>query len=226
MIYYDGYHFPVDQTFDGGDSALRAALLHLFLGPRDLRVMYEDDGWLVRHPVAEPWWNPLNMSRDNSIPLIAALPPEAVRRVFWRFAKRGFLGQNWQRDWPGSWKYPWPHKIAVGDPKDIGTWRLFDGPDIYTPDHAWHMITCGRIWWLYWFAVIGIPWMVVSMYLHSLSSHREHNQIICMAYRQGPWAVRLFKWLVPAWKQDLLEYWGSRNEIEYYEMIAARLEEV
>jgi len=224
MIYRDASGFLVDETLDGGDSALREAIAFLFSEERDLRSFYERDGLLVRHPEQVPWNNPLNMSRDNSVPIIAALPVEAVRRVFWRTVKRGFFAQNIERDYPGSRKYPWPHKIKVGDPVDIGTWRVFDYADPLMPDHIWHLIWCGRLWPLYWWAVIGVPWMVVSMWLHAHSSHKEHNQIICMCVRQGQWAVRLFKWLTPTWKQDLLEYWGSRNEVEYAVMVIGQLE--
>lgn len=227
VIIRDSHGLPVDITMDGGDSAVRAGMLALFANYFDHIDEYEHKGLTCRHPVQDPWCNEWNQSRDQTIPLVAGLAVagnrEACRRIFWAHAKRGFFSQNTERDWPGTTKYPWPHKMQGGDPKDNGKWRLFDFADPLFPDHIWHLILCARITWLYPFAVIGIPWMIVSMALHGLRAGREHNQIIAMCMIQGPWALRLFKALTPSWEADVRTYWDSRHEGRYADLIVRSL---
>lgn len=221
-IFKDGVGFPVDQTGDGGDSAMRAGMLEQFHPSRQLYVGYEvASGTLTRHPFQKPWNNPKNMTRDQLIPRLAGLwamgQNDVCRRVFWFYFKRGFVGQNTQRDWPGSTKFPWP-QVVTENGRDY-EFRYFDGPDLFTPDHILHLILCARLWFFYWFYPIGTAWFILSLLFNSKSSHREHNQIISMCNVHGAWAMDLFKKLIPTYKEDLLEYWGCRGEIEYAEKI-------
>lgn len=158
MIYFDDFGFPCDHTGDVGDSAVRAGLLKLCSSGEKWQYSVLDyeisPGCLVRHPHTEPWCNYKNMTRDNSMPLIAAYhrlglidPP---RRVFFKLLKRGFVGLNTERDWPGTVKRPWPHVMRGGDPKDEGKTRLFDFPDLFwSPAVIGCLILAGRIRPLY-----------------------------------------------------------------------------
>jgi hypothetical protein len=230
MIYFDDSGFPVDQTCDGGDSSVRAGLLETFEGRHFSNAYFRTSGQLVRHPSQSPWSNSKNFSRDQLIVKMTGIwrhqENQIAGQIFWSHARRLFFCQNVERDVPGSRKFPWPHQITVGDSKDLGRWRLFDFADILMPDQIWHLIRCARIRWLSVFAVIGAPWLVLSLWGHSRSRHKEHNQIICQCWVAGRWAVSLFKRWVPSWKNDLEIYWGSRNEIEYAKMIIKSLEAV
>lgn len=187
---------------------------------------YEAYGKCMRYPFVAPWNNTKNFSRDQLIPLVAGLSALGdkypAKRVFWSHARRLFFCQNFERDYPCSTKYPWPHTFT--NDKGMKETRLFDFADPLMPDHIWHLIKCARIYYLYPFALIGIPWLVLSIFFHGRSSHKEHNQMVSMVKVQGKWAIKLFKRWTPTWKEDLREYWGSRNEIEYAEMIIKDLE--
>lgn len=65
MIYKDSNGFPVDQTMDGGDSAVRAGILALCNHPQKYGIDYNRyevnfSGHFTRHPIQEPWNNPKN----------------------------------------------------------------------------------------------------------------------------------------------------------------------
>ena len=227
MIFHDEHGFLVDETSDGGDSAMRTGMLALFRIERaPLLHYYEHEGQCVRHPLDKPWNNPKNFTRDQLIPLTAGFYADGMitqaRRVFWAHAQRGFFCQNFERDYPGSTKRPYPHTFT--NDKGQNESRIFDFADPLMPDHIWHLIKCAKLYPLYWFAVIGIPFFVLSMFFHSLSAHREHNQIIAMAKVQGRWAELLFRVMTHNWREDLRQYWGPRNEIEYAEMIIEDLD--
>jgi hypothetical protein len=206
---------------------MRVGILNLFKYSEDTSIFYyEKDGVCVRHPTDAPWNNPKNFSRDQLIPLVAGFYgrdlTEKAKRVFWAHAKRFFFCQNSERDVPGSTKYPWPHSF-VNDKGQEET-RKFDFRDFLMPDGVFHLIKCARIYPLYLFGLIGLPWLALSIYGHSKSSHKEHNQILCQCKVAGKWALRLFVKLVPNWKEDLREYYGSRNEMEYADIIIQDVE--
>jgi hypothetical protein len=212
--------------------------------------LYESNGLCVRCPSKEqePWNSPHNFSRDQLIPLVAGLSPSAARRVFWSHAKRLFFCQNIERDVPGSVKSFWPHEFwkdsnpnsktfrkpfhwrklgfvrSLGESRNGIEERWFDYRDILMPDHIWHLLLSAKLWPFYWFALLGIPWLILSILGHSIGPHREHNQLICQCKVQGRWAVWLFKKLNRKWKQELRNYWGTRNEIEYAEFMIRELD--
>ena len=226
-MYFDADGFPVDQTGDGGDSAVRSGLLETFSKARFPE--YTDlSGLLVRHPKQTPWNNSRNFSRDQLIVKMSGLwasgSRSLARRIFWSHLRRLFLCQNIERDHPGSRKFPWPHQIRIGDAKDVGRWRLFDYRDVLMPDQVWHLMRCARLRWGNGFAVLGIPVLFLSILIHSRSGHKEHNQLICQCYVAGPWALKIFRNLVPKWKDDLRSYWGARDEIEYADLIIRAIE--
>lgn len=232
MIYLDDDKFPVDSTLDGGDSSMRMGMLLLCGQTTACNVrLYEhelDSGILRRHPSQDPWSNPWNFTRDQLVPITAGLHRLGMesfcQRIFYAHAKRFFFCQNFERDYAGSKKFPWPHTF-INDRGEPET-RKFDFADVLMPDHIWHLILCARLWYLYPFAIIGIPWFILSLYFHSISSHKEHNQIICQAKVNGKWAVKMFKFLVKDWRVDLWEYWADRNEREYAKLIIDDLEKI
>lgn len=211
---------------DGGDSANRAGLLAiagdeqlLFVTRgQELLNLYHKGGICVRHPSQVPWNNPKNFTRDQLLPLTAGLYAQRryseVRDIFWAHAKRFFFCQNSERDVVGSTKYPWPHSF-IND-KGVKETRMFDFADPLWPNDIWHLIKAGRMWYLYWFAIIGIP-----CFLFALGSHCEfykgddEGQMIAACYIQGPWALRMYRTHRKGWISKLESYWnGWRNQPE------------
>lgn len=257
MIYFGPNGYLSDRTKDQMDSAVRNGIKGIFGQGQNNAGLYIRKGQLLRCPSEQsPANNPKNVTRDNSIPTIAAraiqdtnLSRHDLREVLWATVKRGFFSQSIERDLPGSRKLKRPHSFYKDSRPTADTlpmkfnWktfkfenqlppvkdveietRMFDGPDLFTPDHIYMMIKGAKIWWLYWYGLIAIPWLIFSIEGHGRSSHKEHNQLICMCKVYGDWAVNLFKDCVPTWKEDLREYWGSRGEIEYAEMIILDLD--
>lgn len=235
MIYKDSKGYPVSRTDeslgcvgDGGDSCVRASLIKI-TSPTDghfSMAEYVKGGLGVRHPDETPWNNPWNFTKDQLLCLIAALYKigrhDLIRKIFYAHFIRLFFCQNFQRDAKGTWKYPWPHKMQGGDPKDNGKWRIFDFADpIWAPDHLWHMIKGGRIYPLYFVALLGIPLLWFRLYLNTVMSQKKNelNQIFCQSVVAGEWAEKLFlktKDLIPS----LIRYWDvDRGEGEYVKMI-------
>jgi hypothetical protein len=210
VIYKDGAGFPVDQTGDGGDSNVRNCVLHL--ADRSLanpRWFYIDKDFNpCRHPTDEPWNNPKNFSRDQLTMLIAVSTFE--NKEFFRAAlKRCFFAPNFERDWPGSTKYPWPHKVD-------GKWRWFDFADVLLPNHIGMMIVAGKIWPMYWFVPISYFFHILGMVLHKYSNHHEENQMLAECYVYG--TLKFYTWLNPRWNEVSEKYWASRNEREYHDL--------
>lgn len=239
MLRRDERGFIMDQTGDGGDSANRAGLLALLGSDREKLWMYEvEKGLAARHPSQAPWNNPWNFTRDQLVPYMAGLWRQgegdtfmttsfcthAAKRIFWRHARRGFLAQNWERDYPGTTKYPWPHEY---DDKTDGAHysKWFDGPDLLPPGDVWHLILCARIWPLYWFGLIGYPWLVLDIVAHGLTNKsNDEGQIIARCIVAGKWFVRIYKKVKPDWAEALEEYWTvRRNMSEMKDMIVTAL---
>lgn len=230
MIKRDLNGFIVDDTMDGGDSANRAGLMVLF-GEKIFLSDYllfnskhELDSPCTRHPYQRPWNNPKNFSRDQLIPFVAGLwrqnRQDLVRKIFYAHIKRFFFCQNFERDWPGTTKYPWPHKVD-------GKWRMFDFADPLLPDHIWHLILCGKIWPLYWFGIIGYPWLILSIMINAMGSSNDQGQIISQCVVAGRPFVRFYKWRTVDWKKRLATYWYfSRNQREIEIAIRTGIENI
>jgi hypothetical protein len=89
LIYFDSYGLPVQRNCDGGDTAQRVGWMWLGIHLRTvlgnpwhisppitfeqaLQVLEpQQDGMFIRHPVT--WNDPKDFSRDQTIPLIAAM---------------------------------------------------------------------------------------------------------------------------------------------------------
>jgi hypothetical protein len=215
----------LDSRGDGGDSANRNGLVSTFEPGQCLPLLkFVNKGICVRHPTQAPWNNPKNFARDQLIPLVSGLAGkhqhDTVKAIFWAHARRLFFCQNFERDEPGSTKYPWPHTF-VNDKKETET-RAFDFADFLFPGDVWHLIKCAKIYWLYWFALVGLPWFMADLYLHcQFNTDDDEGQIIAKCKVQGQWALRLYaKWRVN-WDRKLWDYWKvRRDQIEIYQLLA------
>lgn len=230
MIKRDKYNILVDSTGDGGDSANRSGLARLCGSLEELHE-FEVDGLCMRHPFQKPWDNFRNFSRDQLLPLIAGFHEDdelegylASKRIFWSHVRRLLFCQNFQRDIPGSWKYPWPNTFIndKGESEKV----LFDFADPLLPDHIWHLILCARIYWLYGFGIIGIPWLCGALYLHCrFDKSNDEGQIISQCIIAGPWFVKKYKQWKPDWKDSLNQYWNIRRQIpEMSDLISKKLD--
>ena len=208
---------PVDNAADDqGDSARAWGILQIvqFTGeplcPADKFMA----GWGVacRSPSQVPWNNPWNFTRDQLMCLVAGFEAvgrhDLVRQLFWRHASRLFFCQNIERDYEGTTKYPWPHRFT--NDKGEKEFRAFDFADILFPDHIWHLILAGRMWYFYPFAFIGIPWLAIGILVRIYSDNRdfELNQLFCQCYVAGKWAMRMFK-RIPDWEISFRKYWAG-----------------
>lgn len=198
-------------------------------------------------PVGKPQTNPKNVTRDQLIVKLAGYAKtgrqDICKRVFLELKRNGFRAPNTERDMPGSVKMRCPHEFYKdSNPNEITLplkfnflkfkfesqltqvgyeieRKMYDAPDLLMPDHVYHFIKCAGLEGYYFSKVMGVAWLALSILGHSLSSHKEHNQIACQVKIAGNWAVGLFKLLTPSWKEDLRKYWGSRNESKYAELI-------
>lgn len=225
MIRYDDLGFPVEARMDGGDSAVRMGILALCGKDKDTDKVeaYEiQPGMLVRHPTQFPWNNPKNYSRDQLMCFLAGVDKlelrDLAKRIFWSRAMSLFFAQNTERDIPGSTKYPWPH-IFIRMEDGQTECRNFDFADPLMPNNIWAMIKAARIYWLYWFAIIGIPFYIITLIGHSIGNHYEENQLICESAINGKWALKLYKLINKNWKKVSLKYWTDRDETEYHDML-------
>lgn len=223
MIYRDHNGYLCTDSGDQGDGSLRVGILGLFSKMEIPILDYVKDGWIVRSPIQEPWRNKLNMSRDNTIPFVGGLWARGFHKeaaqVFWRTVSRGCFAANSERDFPGTTKYPWPHKMEGGDPVDNGKWRMFDYADPILPHQLFYMALCGKVWQMYWLAIIAYPLMFLSILFNSRKINSEQNQIICMAKVYGlPWPW-LYKYFNPNWVDQTKYYWESRGEKEFSDFI-------
>ncbi len=238
MIFRSDGHLPCAKGGDQGDSAVRAGLLEIAdLLIEDISQYEAYPGELVRSPYQFPWNNPGNFTKDQMKCLVAGLYKagrhDIIRRVLYATIKRCFFMQNIDRDKPGSTKLPYPHK-NYKDSNPLATTypfyakkqpnavlgeiesRTFDYADPMFPNDMWFLIKAAKAYELYWFAIIGIPFFILDMVLHSLGTHNEENQTICECYVNGRWALNLYKFINRKWQDISYKYWSERGEIEYH----------
>jgi len=247
MIKLDQDGVPTDViSKDYMDSAVRAGILTITKHDKAPYLKYYvlNNGEFIRGPKTSKATNPKNFTRDQMLCLVAGLSTNAeyhedIRTNLYNRIKSFFFAQNTERDEPGSTKYQKEHFFYKDSiPNSTTTFdvtelnlryevesKKFDGPDILMPQHLWHMIKASRTYWLYPFALIGLPCYLLDLVVHSLSSNKfEENQHICMAYVQGKWAMKLYKVLNRNWKQVSMKYWLDRNEIEYHDSLLEMME--
>jgi len=221
MIYVDDKGLPTDKTGDCGDSAhFCGALASIFpqKGFGDLLHNYLTPwGWLMRHPKRPPDNNILNCTRDQWTAWAAgcyhakkAWP--VILTLAWLILRLD-LFQNIQRDYKGSWKYPWPHSF-VND-KGLREKRAFDFADFLTPGGWCFGLKAGRIP-LY---VILLPFFYLELVLFCVfdKGDDETNMILqCSVVGLG--SLRVYKRLRKNWEKKLWRRWvASRDMIEIYE---------
>jgi hypothetical protein len=232
MILKDGKGLILDNTGDGGDSCNRTALYEIFLSQEKslLKYFVDKEGNCVRHPVFIPWNNKNNFTKDQLKPLIAALylskQYDLVFIVFLAHIQRFFFCQNFERDYEGTKKYPWPHIMKGGDPKDNGKLRMFDFADPLLPNDIWMFIICCRSYVLMPFIVAGIPAFIFNLFLFcKFNKGNDECQTIVECMVNGKWAVLLYKRWRPDWKFKLKEYWEiNRDQSEFSNAIIKKLE--
>lgn len=251
MIYYDGNGYPVNETLDGYDSSVRQGILSITKGDQGKAKAYEKHGLLVRHPLQPGANNPWNDTRDNMIPMIAALHAEgeieAIRRVFWKVVKRGFFSQSFERDVEGSKKKLYPHKFYKDswnsltqkrDPTTVPMWehlsphseiekRWFDWADPFLPDHMAMLIKATGYKILYPLILPGLVWLWLSFFLKKDQDQSRHelNQLFCQCYVLGPYWLKKITQL-KGWASSFNNYWVERNEGEYSDFIYAYLKKL
>lgn len=219
---------PVDNgANDQGDSARAWGILQLVqytgepLCPPE-RFMA---GWGLarRSPAQIPWNNPWNFTRDQLMCLVAGFYVlgryDLIRQLFWRHLLRFFFCQNFERDYVGTKKYPWPHSF-IND-KGEREFRWFDFADPLSFDQIWVLIRAGRLWYLYPFGIIGLPVFYVKLLLMNSKSHAdvELNQLFCQCFIAGKFFIKMFK-DIPDWELSFKKYWcGWRVSCEIAEKL-------
>lgn len=253
MIKLDQDGIPTDViSEDYMDSAVRAGILTITKHEKAPYLNYYvlRNNEFIRGPKTSKATNPKNFTRDQMLCLVAGLSTNedyhlTIRKNLYSRIKSFLFAQNTERDEPGSTKYMKPHYFYKDSIPNVATvfnkneliyresdsvtieYKKFDAADILMPQHIWHMIKASRTYFLYPFALIGLPCYLLDLVVHSLSSSKfEENQHICMAYVQGKWALKLFKMLNSNWETTSLKYWYDRNEIEYHEAIVKMMSEV
>lgn len=209
MIYTDYLGYPTDRTGDGGDSAVRNGVFHL-VGSNlamDFEAYHQGNGNLSRHPTQLPWNNPKNFTRDQLMMAIPGLSQSLARKVLLGVVKRFGFAQNFERDEPGTTKYPWPHKVD-------DEWRAFDFADPLLPNHWGALIIQSKLYFLYPLLLLSYIFHLITLYTHAKGSHHEENQMIAESYVYG--TLKLYTKWKPHWVHVSEEYWRRRNEVEYH----------
>jgi len=255
MIYLDSEGYPVNVTKDGMDSSVREGILQITQPEIWKKVKdpdnYERNGFLMRHPLQDTASNERNNTRDNMLPMIAALfardEVAALRRVFWRVVKRGCFSQSFERDVRGSGKKLYPHKFYKDswstitlkhDTITVPLWkhlsphskivkRWIDWADPFMPGHMAMLIRATQYKWLYPLMLPGLLWLWVSFLFMKQNSQKdtELNQLFCQCYVLGPYWLRKIKTL-PDWELSFRNYWGKRKESEYADYIIEYLKKL
>jgi hypothetical protein len=219
---------PVDNgANDEGDSARAWGLLQMVqytaepLCPPE-RFMAQW-GWARRSPGQKPWDNRWNFTRDQLKCLVAGFVAlgrhDLVRQLFWQHLLRLFFCQNFQRDYEGSWKFPWPHWFT--NDRGEREFRAFDFADPLFLDDIWILIRGGRMWYFYFFGLIGIPlfWLRLGIMARSSKADVELNQLFADCFVAGRWAMKKFK-EIPDWEISFRKYWcGWRLQCELAEKL-------
>lgn len=196
-----------DPTYmDGGDTSRATGILALVGSEKDqkllpLHVIWS--GYFVRHPGQIPWNSPQNFSRDQMICLIAGM---------WRTKQHGFVRKFFFE----RLKY-W---LRCQNTHENNGLQKKEGADIlWNPSVIWHMILCGRIWWLYWFAPLGYLFQVCDILWNCyVTPQGEQNQIFCIVVVSG--LLPLYLKLHPDFDASMNKYWSEwRDQKEIADMI-------
>lgn len=194
-------HRPSDPTYlDGGDSCMRTSMNGLTGSVIDILCLHDfvkSTGEVVRHPKQEVYSDTRTTTRDQTLPLIAAMNNHRVykpflKRIFYSHLKRGFLGQNVLN-------------------QDLSTKPWYSGRDINHPGHAMLMAKAANL--KLWYYLLFIPGMICMLgellFTTKIRPWRESNQAIAMFDIAGVWWLKAYTKLHPNWKKPLEDYWGG-----------------
>lgn len=227
----NGYPMSVDDTMD---SAVRISILNLADDCKfedKIRLSnYEKNGILFRCPEGPgASANPNNCTLDQARMLIMAFYvrgyTDKLKRIWWAYFKRGFFGQNIDRDFAGSRKRPWPHsfyKDSNPSSKTFDFWeehynvdnmeqKNFDYRDPSGPDFWWVLTKAAKMYWFYPVAILGYPLHLLRL---KNKTEGEFNQTIADCIVLGTTSK-----LNSMWNAEGCAYWGTRKEIEYAQII-------
>lgn len=140
----------------------------------------------VRHPDVSPWNNPLNVTRDQSNPMLGALALWNCDRELWQqlknFIKRCFFYQSFERDFPGTTKYLWPvyyrkderfDDITIVD-RDRWIWKP-DFADPMLPHDLNYFLRSFRSAVLYPAVLFGDLFLLAETFLYILKCKRDET---------------------------------------------------
>lgn len=253
MIYLDVNGFPVEQSYDGGDSAVRAgitAVCNLDTNV-DLERYCVGDGGLVRHPTQAPSNNPNNFTRDQMLCLVAGLYAQGkhdiIKKVLYGRLKSFCSAANTERDHVGSGKMKRPHAYYKdSNPNTLTRPMKFDWAsfkfkiDTDEFDMTYELeskmfdsadpLLPNHMWFLikaartYWL----YPFFLIGMPIHLVSlyihSKTDHfEENQAICESYVCGTLSLFKTWNTEWKTINTKYWSDRNEIEYQHMLEAKL---
>lgn len=178
----------IDTPDDGGDSARSTGIMALAGSYTDailLPLFVLDDGRVVRHPYDPKWSDPALTSRDQLIPVLAGL--HAIKR------------------------YDLARKVFKAYAKRL----FFINWDVLFIASIWHMVLCGRAYWLYFLGAIGYPYLFLSVLFYCwIRPWSEQNQFISMLYVAGrPW-LWIYAKLHPDYKKAIRDYWSGWRRLE------------
>lgn len=253
MIYLDINGFPVDASYDGGDSAVRAGIIAV-CNPSttiNLEQYYTHSGNMVRHPTQIPSNNPKNFTRDQMLCIVAGLYAQGkydiIKKVLYGRLKAFCFAANTERDYAGSTKMKRPHSFYKDSNPNTKTvpmkfdWSSFKFKidiDEFDMTHELESkmfdsadpLLPNHIWFLikaakaYWL----YPFFLVGMPIHLVSmyihSKTDHfEENQAICESYVCGTLNLFKLWNKNWKAINSKYWSDRNELEYQTMLEAKL---
>jgi hypothetical protein len=211
-------HDPANPEYlDGGDSARATGMMAMAGSTGDQAFLEQfevKDGYLCRHPYQDllkdetgkvirgDFSNPNNFTRDQLVQFFGGLNKATqqntlglraialARRVFWAHARRLFFCQN-SHDLEGNQKVWWKSRDPL-PPSNIG-----------------QMILTAKLWPLYIFLPFTTLWLLIDIFFSAkFAQLEENNQIIALCDVYGVWALKLYCYLNPKWREGLIIYWG------------------
>lgn len=246
-LFKDSDGFLVDSTYDGGDTANREGQWHYITDEDRGFFLWEiaqgySSEW-VRHPHQNSATrNPRNFTRDQATPMVAALgkyyytnPKKfihgqiMIKAFFYACLCRFGFMPNFDRDVPGSTKYPWPHYYPNEFDPNKKDFRYFDFADPMGFPFFGECVIAGRIWGLYWM----LPWCylmtLLAVYLHANTyAAKEENDdswqiaIICDVYDRffgNNFLLKsLVKWHKTGLRKAAKRYFTERRQMVSYEI--------
>jgi hypothetical protein len=192
-------HDPQNQSYgDGGDSSRATGIMALFDSKFDQQIIakhYTQNEGFVRHPTQTKWNDPKDFSRDQLLCLVAGMKKSGLSSL----VRREFFRQYWKGICPNG--------------------------DLLGPEFFWHVIRCGRVYWLYFLWPIGIVSQIIHIiYMTKVAPRQEQNQTIAIAAISD--LLWLWVFLHPNWKQSIRDYWsGWRNQNEIAEFLIEQIEQ-